>query len=313
MEKPPSRRRVLQSAAGVAGGLPLASAAAADETGKLPTVRLGKYEVTRLLIGSNPFNGFSYGIPALDQHMREWCTEDRICEILRSAEQNGINTHQFSYFPKSMAAMKKYLAGGSKLQWLVLGGGEMKDNFDLIPPVAKLGPMAIVHHGGVTDQRFAAGEHARVRDFLKRVRDTGVMVGMSTHRPANIEYVEERGWDIDFYMTCFHQLSRPKEETRKMLGELPLGTVFVEGDPARMCRVIRQTRKTCLAFKILGAGRVAEERGGVEKAFRFAFENIKPQDCVIVGMYPRFKDEVKENAGLVRLIAGAGVSSPLKS
>ena len=199
---------------------------------------------------------------------------------------------------------QRYQAQGGKLQWILLGGGQMKDNFALIPEVAKLNPMAIVHHGGVTDDRFRNGERDKVREFLKRVRDTGVMVGMSTHNPANIEYVEEHGWDIDFFMACFHQLSRPKEEIRKMLGELPLGDVFLEGDPARMCRVIRQTRKTCLGFKILGAGRKAENKADLEAAFRFAFENIKPQDCVIVGMYPRFKDEVRENADLVKRIVG---------
>jgi hypothetical protein len=294
-----SRRRVLQSAAGLA--LPVA-AGAADTP--LPTVKLGKYDITRLIIGSNPFNGYSYGIPVLDRHMREWYTPEKVVEVLKSAESQGINTHQFSYQPGAVPAWQRYQAAGGRMQWLILGGGEMKDKFELIPEVAKLKPMAIVHHGGVTDQRFAAGEHAKVREFLKRVRDTGVMVGMSTHNPANIEYVEERGWDIDFYMACFYRISRPKEEIRKLLGgELPLGTVFLDGDPARMCRVIRQTRKTCLGFKILGAGRMAEGRDGLEHAFRFAFENIKPGDAVIVGMYPRFKDEVKENAAMARRFA----------
>ena len=40
----------------------------------------------------------------------------------------------------------------------------------------------------------------------------------------------------------------------------------------------------------------------VERAFRFALAGIKPTDAVIVGMYPRFKDEVRENTELVRRI-----------
>jgi hypothetical protein len=31
-------------------------------------------------------------------------------------------------------------------------------------------------------------------------------------------------------------------------------------------------------------------------------QNIKAKDCVVVGMYPRYKDEVKENADRVRRI-----------
>jgi len=33
-----------------------------------------------------------------------------------------------------------------------------------------------------------------------------------------------------------------------------------------------------------------------EKAFKVAFESIKANDFVCVGMFPRIKDEVKENA-----------------
>lgn len=55
---------------------------------------------------------------------------------------------------------------------------------------------------------------------------------------------------------------------------------------------MKQTSKPCFAFKILAAGRVRCP----EEAFRLAFQSIKPTDGVIVGMFPRFKDEVKENA-----------------
>ena len=33
-----------------------------------------------------------------------------------------------------------------------------------------------------------------------------------------------------------------------------------------------------------------------------ALGNIKPQDCIMVGMFPRFKDEVTENCDRVRRI-----------
>jgi hypothetical protein len=56
--------------------------------------------------------------------------------------------------------------------------------------------------------------------------------------------------------------------------------------------VFKKTSKPCVAFKILGAGRV----NSPEKAFKFAFASIKPNDVVCVGLFPRFKDEIKENA-----------------
>jgi hypothetical protein len=298
------RRNFLQL--GLAGSLAAATATAdgrsISDAPLLPTIKLGNHSVTRLILGSNPFNGFSYAIPSLDQHMREWCTPERIAEILVQCPKNGINTWQFSYYESSIKALKLHQATGGRIQWLLLTGGAMKDNPGLISKITPLKPLAIVHHGGVTDQRFRAGQMEKVRDYLKAIRDSGVLVGLSTHLPAVIRHVEEQGWDVDFYMTCFYQFGRTEAEIRGMLGELPLGHVFLEGDPARMCRVIRQTQKPCLAFKILAVGRMAGSLEQLERAFQFAFDHIKPKDGVIVGMYPRFKDEVSENAEIVRRI-----------
>jgi len=101
-------------------------------------------------------------------------------------------------------------------------------------------------------------------------------------------------------MACLYRRSRSPEEVRAEFGETTVGEPYFEKDPERMCKAIRQTRKPCLAFKVLAAGRATRTPQAVEDAFRFAFSNIKPQDCVIVGIYPRFKDEIAQNAELAR-------------
>ena len=143
-----------------------------------------------------------------------------------------------------------------------------------------------------------------VRDFTKAVHDAGMPAGVSTHNPAVVAYIEEHGWQIDYYMTCMYRVSRTKEETRKVFGEAPLGEAFFEKDPERMCARVRQTRRPCLAFKVLGAGRNVASRETVEAAFRYVLTNIKPTDAVIAGMCPKFKDEVRENVEIVRAICG---------
>ncbi len=59
-------------------------------------------------------------------------------------------------------------------------------------------------------------------------------------------------------------------------------------------------KKPCFGFKILGSGRKCESQQSVREAFKFAFERIKATDGVIVGMYPRFFDEIRANAEFVR-------------
>jgi hypothetical protein len=129
---------------------------------------------------------------------------------------------------------------------------------------------------------------------------------MSTHNPDNVRRVEEENWDIDLYMTCCYQVTRTPEEIRRIAGEIPLpaSEVYLEGDPERMFRVVQQTKKTCLAFKVLAAGRRIGSPAQIDQAFRFAFSSIKPQDCLIVGMYPRYSDEVRDNCDRIRRSLG---------
>jgi hypothetical protein len=58
---------------------------------------------------------------------------------------------------------------------------------------------------------------------------------------------------------------------------------------------VRQTPQTCLAFKILAASRNCATQDDVRAAFQYAFSQIKPQDAVVVGMYPKDVDQVTLN------------------
>ena len=139
-------------------------------------------------------------------------------------------------------------------------------------------------------------------DYLKQVRDAGLLVGVSTHMPDVVDAVESKGWDVDYYMTCVYERHRSAEDLEKLLGHVPIpvGEVYLTSDPPRMFEAIRNTKRPCLAFKILAAGRLSERPQWVEQAFRETFQSIKPTDAVIVGMYDRYSDQPGENAAFVR-------------
>jgi len=285
-----TRRQFIQISAGIAAGAPLVAAA------PLPTARLGKFEISRLILGSNPFYGYSHASRLLDQHMREWGTPDNICTALAEAGRNGINTFQTNGDERAVTDIRLHRERGGKLQVIALIRQKPED------AVKDMSPIAVSHHGELTDVAFRQQKMDDVREFTKRARQTGVLVGVSTHKPEVIEYIEERGWDVDFYMGCVYNRTRTPDEIRKLLGELPLpaGELYLEKDLERMFAVMRRTRKTCFAFKILAAGRVAGSPESLDAAFRTALAAIKPQDCVIVGAYPRFKNEIEENARRAR-------------
>jgi hypothetical protein len=76
---------------------------------------------------------------------------------------------------------------------------------------------------------------------------------------------------------------------------------YLQSDPARMYKVMRAIPKPCFAFKIMAAGHVTN----AEQAFRTAYDSIKPIDGVFIGMFPRTRDEVRENAERVHRLLTA--------
>src|SRR5437773_222502 len=166
---------------------------------------------------------------------------------------------------------------------------------------AKHKPIGIAPHGALAERLHRQNKLGTLTDLLKRIRDQGVLAGLSAHNPALIELAEEKKWEVDYYMCCQYYLTRPREEFQKLLGgELPLGEIYLPSDPPRMFKVIQATHKPCLAYKILAAGRRIESRAQVRQCFETAFNNIKPTDAVIVGMYQQLGDQVGENAAIVR-------------
>jgi len=296
-----TRRRFLQIPAGIAGALPLtavdALASGAPETETLPRAKLGKYQISRLILGSNPFYGYSHASRLLDQHMREWGTQANVCAALEEAQRNGINTFQTNGDERAVADVARHRERGGSLQVIALVRAKPED------AVRNMRPIAVAHHGELTDVAFREQKMEDVREFTSRARQTGALVGVSTHKPEVIEYIEERDWDVDFYMGCVYNRTRTPDEIRQLLGQIPLpaNELYLEKDPEHMFAVMRQTRKTCLAFKILAAGRAAGSPASLDAAFQTAFAGIKPGDCVIVGAYPRFKNEIEENAHRARV------------
>jgi hypothetical protein len=300
-----SRRDFLQ-AVGAASGLALASGApAADKAAAplLPTIKLGPHAVTRLIIGGNPIYGYSHFNKLLSQHQTTWHTPERVVELLKRCEQVGINTWQNSYAPRTLEDLDRFREAGGKLNWLCLG----KTDWDAFPQrideAAKRRPIGIAPHGALGERLHRQNKLNVLTDLLKRIRDQGVLVGLSAHNPELIELAEDKGWDIDYYMCCLYYLTRPREEYQKLLGaDLPLGEIYLPSDPPRMFKVIRSVKKPCLVYKVLAAGRLVRSPAEVRKCFETAFANVKPGDAVIVGMYQEFGDQVGDNAALVREI-----------
>jgi hypothetical protein len=294
------RREFLRVAAAVSAtiaGSRLLGGEPSGEAAKMPRIQIGKHSFSRLICGSNPFNAGSHLSVFVNHEMRSYYTPEQILKTVSRCEHAGIDTWQASGVG-NLDLYRRHVAAGGKMQLLVIENGGP----EAIQKLAAGGCLGIAHHGEWTDKFFREGQFDRVGEYLKRVRDAGLLVGVSTHMPDVVDAIESKGWDLDYYMTCVYQRHRSEAELQKLLGHVPLpvGEVYLKSDPPRMFKVIRQTKRPCLAFKILAAGRLSERPELVEQAFRDTLAAIKPNDGIIIGLYDRYNDQATADAALVR-------------
>jgi hypothetical protein len=315
-EAAPSRRDFLEqastlalTAAATAGGSAVRAeqATAADPEklpNLLPTVALGPQRVTRLILGGNPIYGHSHFNRLYSQHLRDWHTPERVVELLRGCISAGINTWQNSFAERTLADVHRCRREGLPFHWLLLGKPDWVDRPAFIEEAARHKPLGIAPHGSSSERLHRAGRLNVLRDMLKRIRQTGVLVGLSAHNPEIIEIADREQWDVDYYMCCLYYHNRPAAEFQQRLGEAPMGEVYLSSDRDRMLKVIRAASKSCLVYKVLAAGRADLSPRGIRQAFEVALGGMKPSDAMIVGMFQEFGDQVAQNARLVRELCG---------
>lgn len=258
----------------------------------LPTVDFCGLAVTRLIIGANPFGGFSYQGPDRDREMATYHTSARIKETWARAWAAGINTMiTNNETPHVIQTTAEYLAEGGPLQWIAQINSYGYPNMQAaIDRAMEIGCKAAYIHGGLVDGLYASGDAATLCAYIRYGQSLGVPMGVAGHKPEVHDWVNSLDL-VDFHAVCFFNCGRLQSGQGC---KLKLADLF----PAVQC--IQRLQKPCIGYKIMGAGHIDPVM-----AFEFAFEHIKPTDVVNVGMYRGDKDGiVEENVALVCDILG---------
>lgn len=272
----------------------------------LPTFAIGGKRITRLICGGNPFSGFSHVSGALDREMIEFYTMPALQATLDECLANGINTFQSRGDRHQMRMVLEHRLKGGTIQWIAQTASEFADHRANVLEICRYEPIAIYNHGTHTDNCWHTGRIDQVRDLVKFIKDQGLPAGIGTHIPAVIEYAEEHGWETDFYMGCLYNLARQYKSAPATDQDAYARDHFPKEDPAAMAKVLRAVQKPCIAFKLMAASRNCTTPETTRAAFQFAFDHIKPTDGVDVGMFQKHRNQVAENARMVREVLGGG-------
>ena len=230
--------------------------------------------------------------------MRDYFTATNVKSLLSRCEQAGINAWQSRGDRHILRLLHEYRLEGGRMQWIAQTASELADIPRHIRELAAEKAAGVYHHGSATDKYWQTGKMETVRELCKVMRGAGVRVGVGTHIPEVIDHIESQDWDVDFYMTCLYNVSRTAAEKAQVAGKPVEGELFWDPDRERMLERVKQTRRQCLIFKVYGAGRHCDSPARMLAALRLAFRYAKPSDALVIGMYPRTSEQVRENCRL---------------
>jgi hypothetical protein len=294
-----NRRRLLKASVGISGallgGLPyehralLAQLVDRSEYGKvkepvkgLQRGKLGKHEISRLIIGGNLISGSAHADELLYQSalMTHYFTTEKILETWTLAEQNGINTTLMRADPHIFEHYEKFKRErGGKLQWIACSAPEQGDPVENAKRARDHGAIGIYLHGNVSDNFVKQGKAEEIGRILEGFRKAGLATGVGAHLLATVQGSEKAQLNPDFYMFTINRVN------------------YYSSAPSEIAAFMKNIKKPWIGFKVLGAGRDKPLEG-----FQHAFE--KGADFIAVGM---FDWQVRDDTAHVQEMLAKGI------
>lgn len=103
----------------------------------------------------------------------------------------------------------------------------------------------------------------RLPDYLKMIRDAGMIPGLSAHMPEVIQYADKNEYDVETYIQIFNCMG-----------------FLMQVEIESVAKIIHAAKKPVLTIKPCAAGRTTPYVG-----LNFCYNTIRPQDMVAIGCF----------------------------
>lgn len=273
------------------------------------TVNFFGHQVSRLIVGDNPFNGHSYiEDKTPGSEMKNWYTAERIKETLREIERCGYNTMLPLADPYIIRLLREYELEGGQLKFIFQPYMAMNQAVSMRQMTSLKGAIGVYHQGTTTDFLYEQGRYDEIRRQMDQYREMGLPVGLGTHMPEVIERSEEENWGADFYVACLQNARRDRhgEPSGFITGKTKANLIFYPEDRPVMLKLLSTLRKPVIAYKIFAGGQMflgktEEEIAALIKgAYEEVFSALKPDDLAAIGVFQRDGNQVRQDADLYR-------------
>jgi len=244
---------------------------------EFPRTTVGGVSVSRMLIGTNWFLGYTHCTHAKSVFIeRSVTTRERIADILEVYLQAGVDTimcpHTQTVIPDAVQAAQDRTGrelivvstpAFTTTPQTVAEGFDLDEVARVLDGELAKGVKICMPHVSTTDKMVdkCARQVRHMEAVCRMIRERGMVPGLSTHTPETVVIVDESGLDCETYIQPFN----------------PMGFLMhVEVD--WVARLIREAAKPVMAIKTMAAGQVRPFQ-----AMTFVWNAIRDCDMVTVG------------------------------
>ena len=248
---------------------------------EFPRTKIEELSVSRMIVGTNWFFGFSHTSKAKDEFIKRHMTPNRIADVLEVFLRAGVDTAiGLIQRPAFLDAVKDAEdRTGRKCIIIstphlnVADGQEAADeNGRTLDEQVRYGASICMPHANSTDALLDRTTRTirKMDGYCAMIRERGMIPGLSTHSPETPAYADESGLDVATYIQIYNAAG--------FLMHLEVDWVH---------RIIWKAAKPVITIKPMAAGRLLPLVG-----LAFAWATIRDRDMVAVGtMTP---DEARE-------------------
>lgn len=255
----------------------------------LPTGKLGKLHVSRIILGGNLIGGWAHARDLLyvSELLKAYHTDEKVLETLQIAEEHGINC--INTHPDAGKLIQRYRKErGGKMLWLVQSFVDESGDLTGIKRSIDQGADSAYIQGNVGDQLVRAGRVDLLGKAVEFIRSQGLATGVGGHRLDVPIAVETAKLPVDYHVKTLH--SHDYWSAKGPDGK-PRDNCWCD-DPKGTIEYMAGITKPWIAFKVMAAGAIPPE-----KAFTHIFNN--GADFAMVGM---FDFQIDKDARIARKV-----------
>lgn len=236
-----------------------------------PRTKVGRISLSRLIIGTNWFLGYSHYSHAKDTFIKSHQSRKNIVDILKVFLDSGIDTIMGPLLPLLIESVHDAQQRTGKKMTLILtpwfnilpGGSPENEPERIFEKCQEAGADICMPHQMVTDA-LTDRMHRKIRNidkYTKMIRNFGMIPGLSTHMPEAIVYADESGIDIETYIQIYNATG-----------------FLMQVETDWVMKIIKESKKPVITIKPLAAGRLLPISG-----LAFVWNTIRDQDMVAIG------------------------------